>query len=150
MTLRFDPCPPAIHPDIGAKPVRWSHLVPGIQGDNCRGVSLFEILLVLALLAAVTAVAFPALRNPSAALAAARRAATWSDRFAAARDRAVRDTRITTLDLTDAACDATLTTATFFPDGTVASPDLCVTSAGILQRLHANPLTGRLYRLPAP
>lgn len=108
------------------------------------GVTLFEALVVLALLAILTGVALGARRGPSPALELARLVAARSAEAARLRRLAVETGVPTSLEAPDG-CDGA-TTLVFLPDGTARGDDLCISVGDRSARLTLDRLTGRLDR----
>ena len=111
------------------------------------GVSLLEMLVVLAILSAVALIALPRLSGPSPRLELRQQTAAWSARIAEARLRAVSDGKLVTLFLEGSACEAQEDRITVFPDGVVQGPDLCLTAGPEVLRLHPAMLTGHLEKV---
>lgn len=114
------------------------------------GVSLLEMLVVLAILSAIAVIALPKLSGPSPRLELKRQTAAWSARIAEGRLTAVSEGRQVTLFLESSACAAQEDWITVFPDGVVQGPDLCLTAGPEELRLHPALLTGRLDEVIRP
>jgi prepilin-type N-terminal cleavage/methylation domain-containing protein len=109
------------------------------------GVTLLEVLVVLAILALSAAVAFSSLRPPSDALTLSKRVAELEKDFALDRLRAIREGRAIIRDVEALACEQDTNTEVIFrSDGTALGPDLCLSEGKITSRFALDPLTGRL------
>ncbi|MFZ5963022.1 hypothetical protein ACOXXX_08745 [Thalassococcus sp. BH17M4-6] len=108
------------------------------------GFTLFDVLISLAILAAILAIATTALRPPSPALLLERQLATLKNDAALARDRAVRLDRPVALPVPGCQTDEG-SEALFFPDGTArATGPICLTQGGLSRRLLIEPITARI------
>lgn len=112
------------------------------------GVTMFETLVALSILALVLGVAATALRGPSPAMQLEQWAAELAADAARARARAVAEGESVSVALPG--CDGGTVTARFFSDGTASGPDACVTVADTSLTLRISPLTGRLRVMRAP
>lgn len=119
------------------------------MGTPSAGLSLFETLMALTILALVAGVAAAGMRGPSPALQLRRQAADLTRRVAAARLQAVRDSRTVWIALDGLPCDAEAPPrAGLFAGGTGQAPDLCLTHPDApTLRLRMDPLTGRLHEV---
>ena len=113
------------------------------------GLSMFEVLVALTILALVTTVATAGLRGPSPSLQLQRQTADVVRQSAVTHLRAIRQEQTLFLDVSTLICtpeDPTI--ASFFADGTAQGPDLCLTASdSTLQRLRLVPLTGRYAKV---
>ncbi len=119
------------------------------MGSSRAGLSLFETLMALTILALVAGVSAAGMRGPSPALQLRRQAADLTRQVAAARLQAARDSRTVWIALESMPCNPQAPArAGLFADGTGKAPDLCLTHPDApTLRLRMDPLTGRLHEV---
>ena len=106
------------------------------------GVTLFETLIALSILALVLGVAATALRGPSPSMLLEQQAAAFTEAAATARARAVNGGETVELELPG--CDGRPVIARFHSDGTATGSEACVSGNSLSLTLRISPLTGRL------
>lgn len=108
------------------------------------GFTLLEMLISLAIIAAILAIATTALRPPSPALLLDRQLANLKNDATLARDQAVRQGQPVALPLPGCQNDQD-TEVLFFPDGTARTTGpICLTEGGLSRRLLIEPITSRI------
>ncbi|WP_322892201.1 MULTISPECIES: pilus assembly FimT family protein [unclassified Yoonia] len=111
------------------------------------GFSLLEMLVVLAVLAltVATLTATDLGRSPSLELKA--HISELHKEVASARSVAVVENIPHTIHLTAPTCSGSLTSLTFFADGTAQQADICLTVGTVEQHVRLDPLTAQLSLL---
>lgn len=108
------------------------------------GYSLFEVMIVLSMLALVTAVGVSRFRPPSPELVLQREAAHVAEEAARLRLLALQSQRDQVLDVEET-CEGR-TQLVFFADGTARATTICLERSGVTKMLYIEPLTGRIAR----
>lgn len=114
-----------------------------LEGST-TGATLFETLMVLAILAGVAGITASAIRTPSPQLILRQEAQSLRTTVIAAREAAVRSGRPQSIENVADDCSGQPARLVAFADGTILSPDLCLTLEGETIRLAVDNITGRL------
>jgi hypothetical protein len=110
-------------------------------------MTLFEVLVVLAVLSLMTGLAFGLRRGPSPALALEREATEIIARAAALRQRAIAGSTVQDTVMDGIGCGGDEARLIFNPNGTASGDDICLTSQDRQLRLTVDRFTGRLRRV---
>lgn len=108
------------------------------------GISILEMLVVLAVLALLAGAMTTSRIGPSAALRLQGAVARVQDAAAQTRAQAITSGEIRELRLTTGICDGDPVVLTFFPDGTATPTDVCLNHDDSRRKLFLDPLTARL------
>lgn len=111
------------------------------------GVTLFETLVMLAILALVTAIAFGLQRGPSPGLELERRVSDVLKTASQYKQVAILENIVVEMNITGAGCQGGDADITYYPDGTAYGDDLCLSHENKTVRLVLNRLTGQLERV---
>lgn len=109
------------------------------------GMTLFEVLVVLAILALMTSLALGLRRGPSPALLLERQASELEREATRLRGLAISGGSPQALDAE--ACETDAEPVTFHPAGTANGGDICLVAGDHRLRLAVDPLTGILRRV---
>jgi len=122
------------------------------QPQATYGFSLLEMLVVLALLASISALGLRTFRPPSPMMRLNAAFTEFTLAASTARNRAITSGAAQTLtfahetiQLSDCK-DSTVPPITFFTDGTARSAEICMALDGKEMQLHIDDLTGRVMR----
>lgn len=111
------------------------------------GITLFETLVVLAILALVTAVFFGVQRGPSPGLELERHVSDVLNTASQNKQAAISENTMVEMKVTGAGCETGDANITYYPDGTAYGDDLCLSHESKTVRLILNRLTGQLERV---
>ncbi|SMX26038.1 hypothetical protein TRP8649_00110 [Pelagimonas phthalicica] len=106
------------------------------------GFTLLEMLVSLAILAAILGITVTALRPPSPKLRLDQASAQLANDAALARTRAIHDVKTVTFALPQ--CDGSDAMTRFYPDGTALPATACLRIKNLVQHIEIKPLTGLL------
>lgn len=109
------------------------------------GFTLLETLVVLAILAGITALVASNTRGPSPQLALQQRSQEVRTQIVDARAKAIATQVAQTLDADLQSCDGTAAKLVAFPDGSLFGPDICISVDDLQMRLIVDGVTGRVF-----
>ncbi|SMR83568.1 hypothetical protein SAMN04488030_0045 [Aliiroseovarius halocynthiae] len=112
-------------------------------------MNLFEVLIALAIMSAISAVVIAGSGGASPRLQMQEAVAALQSQAATSRHRAVKIGQTVVLAIEDADCngDVSASKLHFFADGTARADALCLTISDAVMRLVLDPLTGRLKQV---
>lgn len=107
------------------------------------GATLFEALIVLAILGLVSSLAIANIGRPSPTLILDKKASEFIRRMDDAKLNAITSNNPILIEFTN--CEGNQQSFTLFPNGTVSGSDLCINEAEHRRTLFLSPLLGRLF-----
>ncbi|WP_037317589.1 pilus assembly FimT family protein [Ruegeria halocynthiae] len=117
-------------------------LRPSTPTRSTGGFSLFEVLIVLSILAMVVAISATGFRPPSDEMRLNGKVSELASRTSEARLQAIRSNQPVGVELTD--CNGELLSLGFYPDGTATGVEICLAEGARQENLILSPLTGQV------